>query len=43
VGVGIDARLALRSSIALAVIRPADADEILSENALIERVHSDDW
>ena len=30
VGVGIDARLALRSGIALPVVRPADTDEILS-------------
>jgi hypothetical protein len=40
VGVGIDARLALRSRIAFTVVRTADTDKILGENPLIEGVET---
>ena len=36
VGVGIDARLPLRRRVALAVVRPTDADEVLGEHAKVE-------
>jgi hypothetical protein len=41
VGVRVYPRLALSSRIALAVVRPADPNEILSENPLVESVHID--
>jgi hypothetical protein len=41
VRVGINARLALRRGIALSLIRPANPDEVLSENSLVKGVHFD--
>ena len=40
VGVRIDAGLPLRRGIALAIVRAADADEVLCEHAEVERVES---
>jgi len=40
VGVGIDARLALRSRIALPVVWTADPDEVLGKDTLIEGVET---
>ena len=39
VGVGINPGLALRSRIALPVVRTADPDEVLGENPLVEDMH----
>ena len=38
VGVGVDPRLPLRRRVALPVVRPADADEVLGEDAPVEGV-----
>ena len=38
VRVRIDPRLPLRRRVALAVVRPADADEVLGEHAEVERM-----
>jgi hypothetical protein len=41
VRVGINACLALRRGIALSLFRPANPDEVLSKNPLVEGVHID--
>jgi hypothetical protein len=39
VWIGIDARLALGRGVSFPVVRPANPDEIFSQNALLERGH----
>ena len=40
-GVGINPSLALRSRVALPLVRTADPDELLSKNPLVEGTHID--